>query len=179
MRDHHIFAFLLTTLIAGRTAAAAGEVASPLWPKENDTLAASELPAAQIRELLEQVEATSFDTPESWLVELRARIVASGRARSIIVRGTSLLCGGTGNCQIWLFRYDKGHWINLIEGEAPMVDSLKLTQGANQDMPDLIAGTNTSSTSDRYSVYVFHDKTYRRVKCYETTVGASKEVACE
>jgi len=62
MRDHSIFALLLTALVAGRTAAAAGEVASPRLPKENNTLAASKLPAAQIRELLDQVEATSFDT---------------------------------------------------------------------------------------------------------------------
>jgi len=155
------------------------EFTSPLLPKENDTLAASKLPPEQIRELLDQVEATSFDTPDSWPVELRVRVVAIGRTRGIIIRGTSLLCGGTGNCQTWLFRYDKGHWLNLIEGEAPVIDSLMLTQGKNPDIPDLIAGANTSSSSDRYSVYVFHGKTYRRVKCYETIMGVSKDVACK
>jgi hypothetical protein len=98
-------ALALTALLAG--SAVAGELeTTPLpLPREQDTPAAAGLPPPQLQQILDRIAETSFDTPDSWEAELRLRRGALGPAPGLVVRGTALLCGGTGNCQTWLFRF--------------------------------------------------------------------------
>ena len=56
MRDRRSPAFLLVALVAGPASVGAEDLTSLLWPKEHDTLAASNLPPAQVRELLDQAD---------------------------------------------------------------------------------------------------------------------------
>jgi hypothetical protein len=69
-----------------------------------DTFAAARLSAKEIREIVAEVEQSAYDTPDSWESELRVQRVDLGACPGIIVQGSKLLCGGTGNCQTWVFR---------------------------------------------------------------------------
>ena len=70
--------------------------AQGLGPK--DTFAAARLSAKEIHEIVEGVEPSAYDTPDSWNKELRVRRVDLGGSPGIVVQGSKLLCGGTGNC---------------------------------------------------------------------------------
>src|SRR4051812_12226152 len=80
---------------------------------DHETFAAARLTSTEQEQIFDQVAATSFDTADSWIVELRARRIALGGTDGLLVRGTRLLCGGTGNCQTWLFRRSNQRWLNM------------------------------------------------------------------
>src|SRR5882724_6976050 len=87
------------------------------WLKDlsaNETFPAAKLTAAEQKEIIDQVESTSFDAPDSWETELRVRRVSLGESDGLVIRGTHLLCGGTGNCETWVFRNSQGKWLNLF-----------------------------------------------------------------
>src|ERR1043166_5035498 len=70
-------------------------------PGPNDTFARAGLSAKEVREIVAAVEASAYDNADSWTSELHVKRVTLGRAPGLIVRGTKLLCGATGNCQTW------------------------------------------------------------------------------
>ena len=110
------------------------------------------------------------------------RITIAG-ADGLVVRGTALLCGGTGSCETWLFRRSKGGWANMFEGEAPVVASLGFGRHVSHDVPDLIATVPMSATMSTYLVYAFDGNLYRPAACYEVEAeGArrsSRKVPCK
>jgi hypothetical protein len=184
-RRVHGIALALTALLGDP--ALAGELdATPLpLPREQDTLAVADLPPAQFQEILDRIAETSFDTPDSWGAELRLRRVAIGAAPGLVVRGTALLCGGTGNCQTWLFRFADGHWSDLIAGEAPIVDGMGLAPKGSRGLPDLVVSMHASATTSRFAVYAFDGNAYRLGRCYEAAantdggaIGDARKVAC-
>ena len=69
----------------------------------SDSLHAARLSRAEFRQVIEQLELTSFDEPKSWEKEIRVRRVHLGVADGLIVQGTNLLCGATGNCKLGCF----------------------------------------------------------------------------
>jgi len=73
----------------------------------NETINAAKLSASEVREIITGVERSAYDTPDSWGKELRVRRVDLGSGPGLVVRGTSLLCGSTGNCQTWVFSQDE------------------------------------------------------------------------
>src|SRR5579862_6292723 len=75
-----------------------------------DTFAAAKLSGREVREIIAGVEQSAYDTPTSWETELRVRRVDLGGSSGLVVRGTSLLCGATGNCQMWVFRKTNEKW---------------------------------------------------------------------
>jgi hypothetical protein len=72
-------------------------------PSDKDDIAAAKLPPAEVRQILDHVEQTSFDVPDSWPTELRLPRMSIAGSDGLVVRGTALLCGGTGNCQTCCF----------------------------------------------------------------------------
>src|SRR5262249_37615621 len=106
-QDYPDFAARLTSS-DGMTSATASNLPRKInWLKDlslDETFLAAKLDAVERKQIIDQVEKTSFDVPDSWESELRVRRVSLGEAEGLIVRGTQLLCGGTGNCETWVFR---------------------------------------------------------------------------
>lgn len=105
------------------------------WLKDlsaNETFLAAKLTAAEQIQIVDQVENSSFDVPDSWETELRVRRISLGESDGLIVRGTQLLCGGTGNCQTWLFRRSSGKWLNMFDQKAPIASGFGFEQEATR-----------------------------------------------
>jgi hypothetical protein len=95
------------------------------WPRTSAALgfgaagppAAANLSAKEIREIITGVKKSAYDMPKSWSTEPRLRRVDLGSGPGIVVQGTSLLCGGTGNCQIWVFHKANVNWVPLFAND--------------------------------------------------------------
>jgi len=152
-------------------------------PSDKDDIAASALSPVEAKQIRDQAEQTSFDTPDSWAAELRLRRLPIAGGEGIVVRGTALLCGGTGNCETWLFRRTKGGWANMFDGEAPVISSLGFGRHVSHGLPDLIAAAHLSASTSTYFVYVFDGTVYRADACYEIEADGAKrsvkKVACK
>ena len=150
---------------------------------DKDSIAAAKLSPKEIKEILDQVEETSFDTPDSWQAELRLRRLPIAGGDGLVVRGTALLCGGTGNCQTWLFRRSNGAWAKMFDGEPPIIASFGFGRHVSHEIPDLVATAPLSASTSTYLVYVFDGTVYRADACYAVeTDGAkrsAKKVACK
>jgi len=127
-----------------------------------DTFAAAGLSAKEIREITDGVEQSAFDTPDSWESELRVRRVDLGNLSGIVVQGTKLLCGGTGNCQTWVFRKAEGKWVSMFDGaQAPIADSFQLGPTSTGGVKDFTITANTSAKASHRVTYKFDGKLYR------------------
>jgi len=127
-----------------------------------DTWAAAKLSPQEIQQITAAVEDSAFDTPDSWEQELRVRRVDLGATPGIIAQGTKLLCGGTGNCQIFVLRKANGKWVSLFGTEqAPLADSFQLGPAVTNGIKDLTVSANSSAESSARVTYKFDGKTYR------------------
>ena len=134
--------------------------AHSLRPK--DTFAAARLSAKEVREITDGVEQSAFDTPDSWESELRVRRVDLGNGSGIVVQGTKLLCGGTGNCQTWVFRKADGKWVSMFGGDqAPIADSFQLGPTSTGGVKDFTITANSSAEASHRVTYKFDGKQYR------------------
>jgi hypothetical protein len=149
--------------------------------RSQDTFSAVGLARADQQQILKQVETSSFDIPDSWLAELRVGRVSLGTSAGLVVRGTQLLCGGTGNCQTWLFQRGNGKWRNMFDGEAPVVSSVGLVR-QNAAVRDLVTTTHLSAERELWTRYRFDGHVYRRTECYRVDRSATsrraERVAC-
>ncbi len=131
-----------------------------LGPK--DTFAAAHLSAKEIREITDGVEQSAYDIPDSWESELRVRRVDLGNIPGIVVQGTKLLCGGTGNCQTWVFRKAEGKWVSMFGGDqAPVADSFQLGPISTGGVKDFTITANLSAEASHRVTYKFDGKQYR------------------
>ena len=155
-------AFQLTAAILLCASSALAQ-AHGLGPK--DTFAAARLSAKEVREITDGVEQSAFDTPDSWESELRVRRVDLGNGSGIVVQGTKLLCGGTGNCQIFVFRRVGQDWVPLFAGEeAPVVEGFSFGPEATRGIKDLHVQANSSADKSSSGTYRFDGKFYRAAK---------------
>lgn len=143
---------------------------------DGETFEAAKLPSAEADAIFKQVEQTSFDYPESWRLELRVRRISLGDAAGLVVQGTRLLCGGTGNCQTWVFRRSNGRWISMFQRQAPIISSFGFADRSSHGIKDLATLAHASADSSAYSVFAFDGKFYRAAHCYEVS-GAGKPQA--
>ena len=95
--------------------------------KASETLQAAKLSSPEIKQICEQLETPSFDVPDSWEKELRGRRVSLGNEDGLVIQGTELLCGGTGNCQTWVLRRSPGSVLLSPQGTAGREGSLQMT----------------------------------------------------
>jgi len=85
-----------------------------------DTFETAKLTQKEVSQLVPTLEKLAYDIPTSWNTELRAKRIDLGSIPGLVLEGTDLLCGGTGNCQIFVFRRVNNRWISLFQGQAPM-----------------------------------------------------------
>jgi hypothetical protein len=136
-----------------------------LGPK--DTLASAGLSKQEINQVIEAIEQSAYDTPESWEAELRVRKLALGSATAgsmpgLVVQGSKLLCGATGNCQTWVLRKVGGKWSSLIAGDqAPIAESFEFGPGSSSGIKNLTLVANSSAESSSRVTYKFDGKVYR------------------
>ncbi len=127
-----------------------------------DTFAAAQLSAKEIQEIVAEVEQSAYDTPDSWESELRVQRVNLGDSPGLIVQGSKLLCGGTGNCQTWVFRKARGKLISLMaEDEVPIAEGYNLGPHVTSGIKDFSISTNVSAASAKNTTYRFDGKFYR------------------
>ena len=119
------------------------------------------------------MEKTSFDVPDSWESELRVRRVSLGEAEGLILRGTKLLCGGTGNCETWVFRRSQGNWFNLFAQEAPVVSGVAFEQEATGGIKNLLVSANSSAARESRVLFRFDGKFYRQSECFDISLNGS------
>jgi len=119
------------------------------------------LPATDIRQIVSAVEPVAFDSPDSWDDELRARRVNLGTSQGLVLQGTNLLCGATGNCQLFVLRRTKGVWVSLFERDAPIGDGFHLGPHRTNGIMDFIVTSNLSAGARRRAVFTFDGRFYR------------------
>jgi hypothetical protein len=116
------------------------------------------------RQVLRGVERSAFDTPDSWDEELSATRVDLGASPGIVLQGTKLLCGGTGNCQLFVLRKTNGTWVSLFgDDQAPLAESFELGPGVTRGIKDLTVVMNSSADASRRVTYRFDGQVYRPV----------------
>jgi len=114
-------------------------------------------------QILAAVERSSYDTPDSWTAELVAARVDLGANPGIVLRGTKLLCGGTGNCQLFVLRQVNGAWISLFGDEqAPVVESFEFGPDITHGIKNLVVVTHFSVGKSERVRYRFDGQFYRR-----------------
>jgi hypothetical protein len=127
-----------------------------------DSLAAANLSAKEIREIIAGVKKSAYDMPESWSTELRLRRVDLGNGAGIVVQGRSLLCGGTGNCQIWVFRKANENWLSLFaNGQAILAEDFTVGPAVTHHIKDLTIVTNFSAKESKRVTYKFDGRLYQ------------------
>ncbi len=108
------------------------------------------------------LEQSAYDTPDSWTKEVRIRKIDLGEAPGIVAQGTNLLCGGTGNCQTWVFRKADNKWISLFgNDQAPLAESFQLGPSITNGIRDFTIVTNSSAKKSQRVTYKFDGKLYR------------------
>jgi len=145
----------LLAVLAAALAAAQSELPQARFLPVGDTFRDAGIPPAQIRQITALVEKTSFDAPDSWEQELRIRRVALGQADVLVVRGTDLLCGATGNCQAWVLLRSRQQWRNLIVGVGPLASGLGFEGQVSNGFKNLVLVTNAGGQKHRYTRYRF------------------------
>ena len=141
---------------------------------DHETFLAAKLTETERKQIIDQVENTSFDAPDSWATELRVRRVSLGESDGLIIRGTWLLCGGAGNCETWVFRCTPGKWLNMFELEAPIVSGFAFEQKASGGIKNFLVSANSSAAKESRILFKFDGKVYRQSECYDVSIhGAS------
>jgi len=135
-------------------------LATPESLGPNDTLAAARLTKQEIAQLEAELEKVAFDNPDSWSAELRARRIELGNSSGLVLEGTNLLCGGTGNCQIFVFRKVGGKWASLFDGQAPIGEGFTFGPGSTNGIKDLTIVANSSAQAESRITYKFDGKLY-------------------
>jgi hypothetical protein len=154
MKNSSILAVVLFTSLA-----AIAQMQS-LGPK--DTFATAKLSAAEVEDILKQVERSAYDQPDDWTSELRVRRVDLGSRPGLVLHGSKLLCGATGNCQLWVFRREGGKWLTLFSGDqAPIAEGFQLGPNLANGIEDLTITANSSAEAQARATYKFDGRFYR------------------
>lgn len=142
--------------------------------KNSETFQAAKFIAAEKKQIFEQAEQSSFDVPDSWESELRVRRVVLGGNESLVVQGTKLLCGGTGNCQTWIFRKTAGKWVSTFSEEAPIASGFGFTEIISYGLPELVVGGHVNADTSFYALFSFDGSFYRETRCFHGSSGTKK-----
>jgi hypothetical protein len=125
-----------------------------------ETFASAKLSGKEIRDIISAVEQSADDTPVSWEKELRVRRVDLGGGAGLVVRGTRLLCGATGNCEMWVFRKAKDRWVSLFE-DPPIAEGFEFASAVTNGLKDLTVTANLSADTFQRTDYRFDGSVYR------------------
>jgi hypothetical protein len=157
LRQNAVFFWILGALSVCSTAASA----QMKILGERDTVAAAKLSAIEIDEIINAVKKSAYDVPKSWRAELRFRRVDLGIGPGIVVQGTRLLCGGTGNCQMWVFRKARAKWVSLFKNDQTILaEGFEFGPALKHHVKDLTVSTNFSADETRRVTYKFDGRRY-------------------
>lgn len=173
-------ALLLVAVVAGM--ALTQEIKLPPLTQldENDTFRAARLTPSEQEQVFQEVAGISFDTPDSWESELRVRRVnMGGIEEGLVVQGSTLLCGGTGNCATFLLRRVNSKWIAMFDEQAPIASGFGFGPESNNGLKNFVISANQSADLEKYTVYKFDGKLYRASQCYEKNKAQLKAVSCK
>jgi len=147
---------------------------------DRDTFRVARVTPSEQMQIFEEIETISFDTPTSWESELRVRRVTLGSLQEgLVLQGSQLLCGATGNCQTFVLRRENSKWIAMFEKEAPIASGFGFAQESSKGIKDFVVVSNTSADSETYVIYKSDGKIYRADMCYEKTKTQVKTVSCK
>lgn len=128
----------------------------------NDTFRAAQLTEKEVEEIVRQVQDSAFDTADDWQSELRVRRIDLGRSPGIVIQGTKLLCGATGNCQTWVFRKLDDKWISLFPADkVPISEGFHIGLAVTNGIKDVTMAANSGAESEERVTYRFDGKFYR------------------
>jgi hypothetical protein len=129
-----------------------------------DTFDSVGLSAKEVQEIVAEVEQSAYDTPDDWKKELRLRRADLGNNPGLMVQGSKLLCGGTGNCQTWVFRKADNKWVSLFPSDrVPIAESFRLGPGVTGGIKDFTILANSGAETGQTVTYKF-DGTFYRAK---------------
>ena len=134
--------------------------------KASETLQAAKLSSPEIKQICEQLETPSFDVPDSWEKELRGRRVSLGNEEGLVIQGTELLCGGTGNCQTWVLGRSSGKWLTMFKDQAPIASAFGFQPETHSGHKNFVVAANSSADAENYIIYHFDGQFYRQARCY-------------
>lgn len=126
-----------------------------------DTFAAAKLTQKEVSQIIPLLEQLAYDIPDSWNTELRAKRIDLGSSPGLVLEGTNLLCGGTGNCQIFVFRRVNDRWISLFQGQAPICEVFTVGPGTTNGIKNLMVAANQSAETAQRVTYRFDGQFYR------------------
>jgi hypothetical protein len=145
--------------------------------RNEEDFAAARLTAAERHSIVEQLEASSFDVPDDWAREVRVRRIDVDGVEDLLIRGTDLLCGATGNCQTWVFRHEANReWRNGFASQAPMATSVGFDGAAA--IKDIVLTANRSADAATWTRYRFDGRYYRAEACVDVAGGVQRAVPC-
>jgi hypothetical protein len=125
------------------------------------------------------VEEVTFDTPDSWESELLARRVSTATAMDgLVLQGSQLLCGGTGNCQLVVMQRAGGRWRTLFDRQAPVGYGFAFLDGRSKGVRNLLVADHSSADQDHYVLYRFDGQYYRASQCYDKRASRLTVVTC-
>lgn len=127
----------------------------------SDTFAAARLTKQEVTQLIPILEQQAYDIPDSWETELRAKRIELGDSQGLVLQGTNLLCGGTGNCQIFVFRRVNSRWISLFQGQGPICEDFRFGPGTTKGIKNLNVASNESADAAHSVLYRFDGQFYR------------------
>lgn len=128
----------------------------------SDTFRAAQLTRKEVEDVVRQVQDSAFDIADDWQSELRVRRIDLGSNPGLIVQGTKLLCGATGNCQTWVFRKLDDKWISLFpEDKVPTIEGFHIGPAATNGIKDFKVVANVSAETEERITYHFDGKFYR------------------
>jgi hypothetical protein len=168
---------LVCSLLVLTASQAAPKTMDHLRPTE--TVAAAKLTPAEKREVYSQLDATSFDTPDSWDKEALVRRLRLGDSDGLVIQGSKLLCGATGNCATWVFRRAKDGWHNLFSGDAPLASAFGFSDATTNGVPNLVLETHMSADVTRRTVFAFNGGVYQPRDCIDVTRSGRAMIPCK
>ncbi len=126
-----------------------------------DTFAAAKLTEKEVSQIISALEQLAYDIPDSWNTELRTKRIDLGGSPGLVLEGTNLLFGGTGNCQIFVFRRVNDRWISLFQDQAPICEAFTIGPGTTNGIKNLMVEANQSAESAQRVTYQFDGQFYR------------------
>jgi hypothetical protein len=151
---------LVRALVVVASAFATTEAAMAQTRLESAPLA--HLDPDEFERLVSEIAGSAFDAPASWRGELEIRRIALGAGTHLYVRGRNLLCGATGNCQVWLLERARGRWRLLWRGDRIVVaEGVRVLAVSSHGLRDIEVLTNMSADERRRERFRYDGRLYR------------------
>lgn len=147
---------------------------------DGDSFRVARLTPSEQEQVYKEIETITSDTPPSWDAELRVlRVSLGGLEEGLVLQGTQVLCGKTGNCQTFILRRQADKWISMLQEEAPIASGFGIGPDSSKGIKDFVVASNTSAESENYVVYKWDGKHYQASRCYAVSKSETKSVPCK